>query len=76
MDPNKKVLDYIRDTAEYVRTPEGSVSASVMLDRFLFPPVVQQQLIKSLSGGEKKRLYLLRVLMEEPNFLILDEAGQ
>ena len=68
MDPNKKVLDYIRDTAEYVRTPEGSVSASVMLDRFLFPPVVQQQLIKSLSGGEKKRLYLLRVLMEEPNF--------
>ena len=71
MDPNKKVLDYIRDTAEYVRTPEGSVSASVMLDRFLFPPVVQQQLIKSLSGGEKKRLYLLRVLMEEPNFLIL-----
>ena len=75
MDPNKKVLDYIRDTAEYVRTPEGSVSASVMLDRFLFPPVVQQQLIKSLSGGEKKRLYLLRVLMEEPNFLILDEPA-
>lgn len=51
------------------------MSASVMLDRFLFPPVVQQQLIKSLSGGEKKRLYLLRVLMEEPNFLILDEPA-
>lgn len=75
MDPDKRVLDYIRDTAEYVRTPEGSVSASVMLDRFLFPPAVQQQLIRSLSGGEKKRLYLLRVLMEEPNFLILDEPA-
>ncbi len=75
MDPNKRVLDYIRDTAEYVRTPEGSVSASVMLDRFLFPPAVQQQLIRSLSGGEKKRLYLLRVLMEEPNFLLLDEPA-
>lgn len=75
MDPNKRVLDYIRDTAEYVRTPEGSVSASVMLDRFLFPPAVQQQLIRSLSGGEKKRLYLLRILMEEPNFLLLDEPA-
>ncbi len=75
MDPDKRVLDYIRDTAEYVRTPEGSVSASVMLDRFLFPPAVQQQLIRSLSGGEKKRLYLLRVLMEEPNFLLLDEPA-
>ncbi len=75
MDPNKRVLDYIRDTAEYVRTPEGSVSASVMLDRFLFPPAVQHQLIRSLSGGEKKRLYLLRVLMEEPNFLLLDEPA-
>ncbi len=75
MDPNKRVLDYIRDTAEYVRTSEGSVSASVMLDRFLFPPAVQQQLIRSLSGGEKKRLYLLRVLMEEPNFLLLDEPA-
>ena len=75
MDPDKRVLDYIRDTAEYVRTPDGSVSASVMLDRFLFPPVVQQQLIRNLSGGEKKRLYLLRVLMEEPNFLLLDEPA-
>lgn len=56
MDPNKKVLDYIRDTAEYVRTPEGSVSASVMLDRFLFPPVVQQQLLKVFLEEKREAL--------------------
>ncbi len=73
MNPNKRVIDYIRDTAEYVNTKEGQVSASVMLDRFLFPPEKQYALIGKLSGGEKRRLNLLRVLMEAPNVLILDE---
>lgn len=73
MDPEKRVIDYIRDTAEFVQTEDGSVSASVMLDRFLFPPQKQYSLIGKLSGGEKRRLNLLRVLMEAPNVLILDE---
>ncbi len=73
MDPEKKVIDYIRDTAEYVKTPEGTASASQMLEKFLFPPYLQYTQIKRLSGGEKRRLNLLRVLMEEPNVLILDE---
>lgn len=73
MDPKLKVIDYIRNTAEYVRTEEGLVSASAMLERFLFPPEEQYGLIGKLSGGEKRRLNLLRVLMEAPNVLILDE---
>lgn len=73
MDPDKRVIDYIRDTAEYVRTAEGSISASQMLERFLFMGEDQYGLIGKLSGGEKKRLNLLRVLMEAPNVLILDE---
>lgn len=73
MDPNMKVIDYIRNTAEYIKTSEGLVSASVMLDRFLFPPSEQYSLIEKLSGGERRRLNLLRVLMENPNVLILDE---
>lgn len=73
MDPNLRVIDYIRNTAEYVHTSEGLVSASNMLDRFLFPPEEQYSLIGKLSGGEKRRLNLLRVLMDEPNVLILDE---
>lgn len=73
MNPSLRVIDYIRNTAEYVQTTEGSVSASVMLDRFLFPPEKQYSLIGKLSGGEKRRLNLLRVLMEAPNVLILDE---
>lgn len=75
MDPKKRVIDYIRDTAEYVVTEEGSVSASVMLDRFLFPPSMQYAPIEKLSGGEKRRLYLLRILMEAPNLLLLDEPA-
>lgn len=73
MDPDIRVIDYIRNTAEFVQTPEGSVSASVMLDRFLFPPEKQYALLGKLSGGEKRRLNLLRVIMEAPNVLILDE---
>lgn len=73
MDPEEKVIDYIRNTAEYVRTTEGLVSASNMLERFLFPPSQQYSPIGKLSGGEKRRLNLLRVLMEAPNVLILDE---
>lgn len=73
MDPQARVIDYIRDTAEYVRTKDGLVSASSMLDKFLFPPQEQYARIEKLSGGEKKRLNLLRVLMEAPNVLILDE---
>ena len=73
MDPAMKVIDYIKNTAEYVRTMDGLVSASAMLERFLFPPEEQYGNIGKLSGGEKRRLNLLRVLMEAPNVLILDE---
>ncbi len=73
MKPDMRVIDYIRNTAEYVQTVDGSVSASVMLDRFLFPPEKQYGLLGKLSGGERRRLNLLRVLMEAPNVLILDE---
>ena len=73
MAPDMRVIDYIRNTAEYVQTVDGSVSASVMLERFLFPPEKQYAPLGKLSGGEKRRLNLLRVLMEAPNVLILDE---
>ena len=73
MDPEEKVIDYIKNTAEYVRTEDGLVSASSMLERFLFPASQQYSPIGKLSGGEKRRLNLLRVLMEAPNVLILDE---
>lgn len=73
LDPGQKVIDYIRDTAEYVQTEDGSISASMMLERFLFDGALQHSLIGKLSGGEKRRLYLLKVLMEAPNILILDE---
>ncbi len=70
---NSKVIDYIREGAEYVQLKEGTVSASQMLERFLFSPAMQHTLIEKLSGGEKRRLYLLRVLIEAPNILLLDE---
>lgn len=73
MDPKLRVIDYIRNTAEYVKTKDGLVSASAMLDKFLFLPEEQYGLIERLSGGERRRLNLLRVLMEAPNVLILDE---
>ncbi len=73
MDENLKVIDYIRNVAEYVKTKDGSISASQMLERFLFPPSVQYTVISRLSGGEKRRLYLLKILMDAPNVLLLDE---
>lgn len=74
MDPEQRVIDYIKDVAEVVRTPDGgTISASQMLERFLFPPRVQWTPIGKLSGGERRRLYLLRTLMAEPNVLLLDE---
>lgn len=73
MDPKQRVIDYIRDVAEFVQTTEGSISAAKMLERFLFEGSAQYSEIGRLSGGEKRRLNLLRVLMEAPNVLILDE---
>ena len=73
MDESLKVIDYIKEAGEYVKTPDGSISASQMLESFLFPPSVQYTVIGKLSGGEKRRLYLLRILMEAPNVLLLDE---
>ena len=73
MDESLKVIDYIRNVAEYVMTKDGRVSATMMLERFLFPSSVQYTAISRLSGGEKRRLYLLRILMDAPNVLILDE---
>ncbi len=73
MDESLKVIDYIRNVAEYVQTKDGSISASQMLERFLFPGSVQYTAINRLSGGEKRRLYLLRILMDAPNVLLLDE---
>ena len=73
MDPKQRVIDYVKDTAEYIQTTDGVLSASAMLERFLFPPDKQYSPIGKLSGGEKKRLNLLRVLASSPNFLLLDE---
>lgn len=73
MSPQQRVIDYIRDTAEYVETAEGKLSAARMLEKFLFAGEDQYGLLGKLSGGERRRLYLLKVLMEAPNVLILDE---
>ena len=73
MDSNRRVIDYVKDTAEFVQTPDGPVSAARMCERFLFDSEQQYSLIGKLSGGQKRRLNLLRVLMEAPNVLILDE---
>ena len=75
MDGRQRVIDYIRDVAEYVPTKEGRITASQMLERFLFDPAMQYTPVEKLSGGEKRRLYLLKVLMEAPNVLLLDEPG-
>ena len=73
MDPNLRVIEYIRETADRVQTPDGTVTASQMLERFLFTPELQWNRIEKLSGGERKRLYLLKILMTAPNILLLDE---
>lgn len=73
LDPDERVIDYIKDTAEFIRTTEGLVSATNMCEQFLFDSEMQYSRIEKLSGGEKRRLYLLKVLMESPNVLILDE---
>ena len=75
MDTDAKVIDYIRDFGEYVQTEEGKLSASAMLERFLFPPEMQYAPVSKLSGGEKRRLYLLNVLMQGGNVLLLDEPS-
>ncbi|MCR5797322.1 MAG: ABC-F family ATP-binding cassette domain-containing protein [Eubacterium sp.] len=73
LDESSRVIDYIKDTAEFIRTSEGLVSASNMCERFLFEGDLKYAPIAKLSGGEKRRLYLLKVLMSAPNVIILDE---
>ncbi len=73
MDETMKVIDYIRDTADYIKTSDGTITASQMCEKFLFTGAMQYSVIAKLSGGEKRRLYLLKILMEAPNILVLDE---
>lgn len=74
MDENKRMIEYIKETAEIVETSDGkTISAAQMLERFLFPPFTHGTPIRKLSGGEKRRLYLLKILMTAPNVLLLDE---
>lgn len=73
MDPSMRAIDYIKEAAETVKTEEGTVTASQMLERFLFTPTAQWTPIGKLSGGERRRLYLLRILIAAPNVLLLDE---
>ena len=73
MDESMKAIDYVREIGEYIETPEGKVTASALMERFLFDGTMQWSRIEKLSGGEKRRLYLLRILMGAPNVLVLDE---
>ena len=73
IDENMRVIDYIKETAEYIATKDGPVSASLMCERFLFDGNMQYAPISKLSGGERRRLFLLKVLMGAPNVIVLDE---
>lgn len=74
LNEEQRVIDYIRETAEYVTTIEGNqITAGQMLEKFLFPPAAQYSFVGNLSGGERRRLYLLKILMGSPNVLLLDE---
>ena len=73
MDDSMKVIDYVKEAGEYIQTSDGRITASQMLERFLFEGAIQWSKIEKLSGGEKRSLYLLRILMSAPNVLILDE---
>ncbi len=73
MDESMRVIDYVKEVGEYITTSDGKITASQMLENFLFDGTMQWSKIEKLSGGEKRRLYLLRVLMSAPNVLILDE---
>jgi len=73
LDPKQRVYDFICEVAGEIKTSEGTFTASQMLERFLFSPDLQYSLIGRLSGGERRRLYLLSILMEAPNILLLDE---
>ena len=73
MDDSMKVIDYVKEAGEHIQTSDGRITASQMLERFLFEGAIQWSKIEKLSGGEKRRLYLLRILMSAPNVLILDE---
>ncbi len=75
MDENQRVIDYVKDIGEYIPTRDGRISASQMLERFLFTPDMQYAPIGKLSGGEKRRLYLLGVLQSAPNVLVMDEVS-
>ena len=75
LDESQRVIDYVKDIAEYIPTREGRISASQMLERFLFTPDMQYAPIGKLSGGEKRRLYLLSVLQAAPNVLVMDEVS-
>ncbi len=74
LDPEKRLIDVVRDEKEVIHLPNGkTISAGQMLEKFLFPSIMHHTPVRKLSGGEKRRLHLVLILMQNPNFLILDE---